>query len=171
MTGMARRQSLCVIISRVVSSHVSRASARKCPYVRCETTLRRAHSVAARRGDRLWQPRHVRPHDADGPKGGEGQSHHALKAPGGQSDGHVCQVYNPSDLMASFVNGWPDRIGPFLPSIEALVEAPPPDGRLVAWHFGLDRSARRFNLRNRLFCLSRTARLGDGKAVWRSLEL
>jgi Endonuclease NucS len=43
----------------------------------------------------------------------------------------VCQVYNLNDLMASFVFGWPDRIGSFLPSIEASVDGPPNEGRLV----------------------------------------
>lgn len=43
----------------------------------------------------------------------------------------VCQIYNPSDLMASFVFGWPGRIGSFLPSIQAAVESLPPEGRLV----------------------------------------
>lgn len=43
----------------------------------------------------------------------------------------ACRVYNPGDLMASLVFGWPDDIGSFLPSIDALVEAPPPEGRVV----------------------------------------
>lgn len=43
----------------------------------------------------------------------------------------VCQVYNLSDLMASFVFGWPDRIGSFLPSIQASVEGSAPEGRLL----------------------------------------
>jgi hypothetical protein len=43
----------------------------------------------------------------------------------------ICRVYNLSDLMASFVFGWPDRIGSFLPSIQAIVDAPRPARRLV----------------------------------------
>ena len=43
----------------------------------------------------------------------------------------ACQVYNLGDLMASLVFGWPNGIESFLPSVQAAIEAPPPDGRLV----------------------------------------
>jgi len=50
MTEQARSQSLCVIVSQVVSSHVSRVSARKRATCAVRQTLRQAPSVAARRG-------------------------------------------------------------------------------------------------------------------------
>lgn len=40
----------------------------------------------------------------------------------------ICEVYNPADLMASLVFGWPDCLGPFLPSIQAAAGAPPSAG-------------------------------------------
>lgn len=43
----------------------------------------------------------------------------------------TCEVYNPGDLMASLVFGWPDCLGPFLPSIQAAAGAPPSGRRLA----------------------------------------
>jgi len=47
------------------------------------------------------------------------------------SESVTCEVYNPGDLMASLVFGWPDCLGPFLPSIQAVVGIPPSEGRLA----------------------------------------
>lgn len=45
--------------------------------------------------------------------------------------GISCQLYNPSDLMGSLVFGWPDRLDPFLPAIQAKLEVPAPRGKMV----------------------------------------
>jgi hypothetical protein len=52
----------------------------------------------------------------------------AIQAP--DADVH-CHVYNPCDLMAALVYGWPDRLQFYVPGLRAGVDAPPPDGRML----------------------------------------
>lgn len=42
-----------------------------------------------------------------------------------------CHAYNPCDFIKSIVFGWPDKLGAYLPSIRASINAPSPRGRML----------------------------------------